>query len=191
MCCIFQFTWTTISYMLLQQFKKDKYIVTCNCFVRLTEQMHANLSLTNNCLLKYTYACHIVVIRSAWLWFMWTDTCGTLLRDMKVLHSEKPEVWQYRLHSNVNILCVTYLSDWLRMKTLKRSVNFTTRIMSGLAFSEFMGDYVHPVVIIIIIYVNMVRFVVWLTVHRSSVWNKKPTRCHLVLYLFILIRCSL
>jgi len=26
----------------------------------------------------------------------------------------------------------------------------------------------------------------WLTVHRSSVWNKKPTRCHLVLYLFLL-----
>jgi len=27
---------------------------------------------------------------------------------------------------------------------------------------------------------------VWLTVHRSSMWNKKPTRCHLVLYLFLL-----
>jgi len=26
----------------------------------------------------------------------------------------------------------------------------------------------------------------WLTVHRSSMWNKKPTRCHLVLYLFLL-----
>ena len=26
-------------------------------------------------------------------------------------------------------------------------------------------------------------FDVWLTVHRSSTWNKKPTRCHLVLYL--------
>jgi len=25
-----------------------------------------------------------------------------------------------------------------------------------------------------------------LTVHRSSMWNKKPTRCHLVLYLFLL-----
>jgi len=33
-------------------------------------------------------------------------------------------------------------------------------------------------------------FYVWLTVHRSSVWNKKPTRCHLVLYLFLLISCS-
>jgi len=31
---------------------------------------------------------------------------------------------------------------------------------------------------------------VWLTVHRSSMWNKKPTRCHLVLYLFLLISCS-
>jgi len=28
---------------------------------------------------------------------------------------------------------------------------------------------------------------VWLTVHRSSMWNKKPTRCHLVLYLFLSI----
>jgi len=27
---------------------------------------------------------------------------------------------------------------------------------------------------------------VWLTVHRSSMWNKEPTRCHLVLYLFFL-----
>jgi len=33
-------------------------------------------------------------------------------------------------------------------------------------------------------------FDVWLTVHRSSMWNKKPTRCHLVLYLFLLISCS-
>jgi len=31
----------------------------------------------------------------------------------------------------------------------------------------------------------------WLTVHRSSMWNKKPTRCNLVLYLFLLISCSL
>ena len=30
-------------------------------------------------------------------------------------------------------------------------------------------------------------FDVWLTVHRSSMWNKKPTRCHLVLYLFLSI----
>ena len=29
-------------------------------------------------------------------------------------------------------------------------------------------------------------FDVWLTVHRNSMWNKKPTRCHLVLYLFLL-----
>ena len=33
-------------------------------------------------------------------------------------------------------------------------------------------------------------FDVWLTVHRSSMWNKKPTRCHLVLYLFLLISCA-
>jgi len=31
-------------------------------------------------------------------------------------------------------------------------------------------------------------FDVWLTVHRSSMWNKKPTRCHLVLYLFLLCK---
>jgi len=46
---------------------------------------------------------------------------------------------------------------------------------------------------------NVVRFAlhkmlqlfdVWLTVHRSSMCNKKPTRCHLVLYLFLLISCS-
>jgi len=30
-----------------------------------------------------------------------------------------------------------------------------------------------------------VQFDVWLTVHRSSMWNKKPTKCHLVLYLFL------
>ena len=29
---------------------------------------------------------------------------------------------------------------------------------------------------------------VWLTVHRSSMWNKKPTRCHLVLYLVLLYK---
>jgi len=29
---------------------------------------------------------------------------------------------------------------------------------------------------------------VGLTVHRSSMWNKKPTRCHLVLYLFLLYK---
>jgi len=28
------------------------------------------------------------------------------------------------------------------------------------------------------------------SVHRSSMWNKKPTRCHLVLYLFVLISLS-
>ena len=30
---------------------------------------------------------------------------------------------------------------------------------------------------------------VWLAVHRSSMWDKKPTRCHLVLYFFLLISC--
>jgi len=34
------------------------------------------------------------------------------------------------------------------------------------------------------------KFDVWLTVHRSSVWNKKPTTRHLVLYLFLVISCS-
>ena len=29
---------------------------------------------------------------------------------------------------------------------------------------------------------------VWLTVYRNSMWNKKPTRCHLVLYLILLYR---
>jgi len=28
------------------------------------------------------------------------------------------------------------------------------------------------------------KFDVWLTVHRIPTWNKKPNRCHLVLYLF-------
>ena len=32
------------------------------------------------------------------------------------------------------------------------------------------------------------KFDVWLAVHRSSMWNKKPTRCHLVLYLFLLYK---
>ena len=31
-------------------------------------------------------------------------------------------------------------------------------------------------------------FDVWLTVPRSSMWIKRPTRCHLVLYLFLLYR---
>ena len=31
-------------------------------------------------------------------------------------------------------------------------------------------------------------FDVWLTVHRSSMWNKKQARCHLVLYLFLLYK---
>jgi len=43
----------------------------------------------------------------------------------------------------------------------------------------------------IYIYIYIYIFDVWLTVHRSSMWNKKPTRCHLVLYLFLLISCSL
>ena len=30
------------------------------------------------------------------------------------------------------------------------------------------------------------NFDVWLTVHRSSMWIKRPTRCHLVIYLFLL-----
>ena len=32
------------------------------------------------------------------------------------------------------------------------------------------------------------QFDVWLTIHRSSMLNKKPTRCHLVLYLFLLYK---
>ena len=32
------------------------------------------------------------------------------------------------------------------------------------------------------------QFDVRLTVHRSSMWSKKPTRCHLVLYLFLLYK---
>ena len=35
---------------------------------------------------------------------------------------------------------------------------------------------------------SVVEIDVWLTVHRSSVWNKKPTGCHLVLYLFLLYK---
>jgi len=35
---------------------------------------------------------------------------------------------------------------------------------------------------------RITTFDVWLTVHRSSMWNKKPTICHLVLYLFLLYK---
>ena len=35
---------------------------------------------------------------------------------------------------------------------------------------------------------DAILFDVWLTVHRSSMWNKKPTGCHLVLYLFLLYK---
>jgi len=35
---------------------------------------------------------------------------------------------------------------------------------------------------------TVLSFDVWLTVHRISMWNKKPTRCHLVLYLFLLYK---
>ena len=37
---------------------------------------------------------------------------------------------------------------------------------------------------------TIIKLDVRLTVHHSSMWNKKPTRCHLVLYLFLLISCS-
>jgi len=37
-------------------------------------------------------------------------------------------------------------------------------------------------------YIQKYTFDVWLTVHRSSMWNKKPTRCDLVLYLFLLYK---
>ena len=36
--------------------------------------------------------------------------------------------------------------------------------------------------------IHKYRFDVWLTVHLSSMWNKKPSRCHLVLYLFLLYK---
>jgi len=36
--------------------------------------------------------------------------------------------------------------------------------------------------------VNVKNSDIWLTVHRISMWNKKPTRCHLVLYLFLLYK---
>jgi len=42
--------------------------------------------------------------------------------------------------------------------------------------------------IICIVNKLMISFDVWLTVHHSSMWNKKPTRCHLVLYLFLLYK---
>jgi len=35
---------------------------------------------------------------------------------------------------------------------------------------------------------QFLKFDVWLTVHRSSMWNKRPTKCRLVLYLFLLYR---
>ena len=38
------------------------------------------------------------------------------------------------------------------------------------------------------IYTGDYKFDVWLTVHRSSMWNKKPTRCHLILHLFLLYK---
>ena len=39
-----------------------------------------------------------------------------------------------------------------------------------------------------VVFVTLIKFDVWLTVHRSSLRNKKPTRCHLVLYLFLLYK---
>jgi len=36
--------------------------------------------------------------------------------------------------------------------------------------------------------VSISKFDVWLNVHHSSMWNKKPTTCHLVLYLFLLYK---
>ena len=36
--------------------------------------------------------------------------------------------------------------------------------------------------------IHQIKFDVWLNVHRSSVWSKKPIRCHLVLYLFLLYK---
>ena len=59
-----------------------------------------------------------------------------------------------------------------------------------------MKTYVHLWLIcrLILLRVNIFlanvveKFDVWLTVQRSSMWNKKPTRCHLVLYLFLLYK---
>jgi len=40
----------------------------------------------------------------------------------------------------------------------------------------------------LLIQTQLVKFDVCLPVHHSSVWNKKPTRCHLVLNLFLLYK---
>jgi len=37
-------------------------------------------------------------------------------------------------------------------------------------------------------YLKVSKIDVWLAVHRSSLWSKKPTRCHLVLYLLLLYK---
>ena len=49
------------------------------------------------------------------------------------------------------------------------------RLTTGISSEKCVGRFI-------------VKFDVWLTVHRSSMWNKKPTRCHLVLYLFLLYK---
>ena len=39
-------------------------------------------------------------------------------------------------------------------------------------------------------FLDVYKLDVWLTVHINSMWDKKPTRCHLVLYLFSLYKLA-
>ena len=50
-----------------------------------------------------------------------------------------------------------HISVWMTLDDYIKRI--TTKSKRGQAFSDFMDDYLHPVIIIIIIYVNTIRFV--------------------------------
>jgi len=93
-----------------------------------------------------------------------------------------------------NSVCVIYVERGIQ-KTKGKVEMTCRRDLSKICWKEMMWRYCGSCGIgydsifrQCVTFWDELVFDVWLIVHRSSVWIKKPTRCHLVLYLFLLYK---
>ena len=92
------------------------------------------------------------------------------------------------IDSPINRLKINYLDliCFLTIKPVPKICRYH-HMYSILCSPSFCNTPSHPPYFSYCYQISFI-FDVWLTVHRSSMWNKKPTRCHLVLYLFLLYK---
>jgi len=89
--------------------------------------------------------------------------------------------WNQLLYppNHVNLLPALWTTSWLLLVPQHRRRTFSQLDVSTRRLILMPYNTIHHTAIFL--KMNPRKSDVWLTVHRNSVWNKKPTRCHFVL----------